>query len=274
MARKPRKESTATISTGLHARIVRLSELVWGGNRSQMGRDLGVDQSAISKVLAGKQEPSAKLLEKLASHPRVNSVWLFTGVGEPLIEGGLRPGVGGYCPLLDELLPGPLAEHRDRLSGVSYPVASPFDTPTSYWYRVPANTPVTISDHKVQGGDLFLIETDPTWTHKSAAVLGKFCGFPVKKGKKEAVELWWVDAYDHSTSMEGYEQYRVDTFKQGDKTWLIVPLDANGEENARQSLDGVCLTLDKIVCVGVKLERPFVKNIQRDTQHTHHTHPE
>src|SRR3954453_1774859 len=99
MAQIPKKEeSGANISRELLARIVELSELVWHGNRSQMGRDLEVDQSAISKVLAGKQQPGAKFLERLATWPGVNVGWLFLGQGDPGLEGGLLPGGGEVSP--------------------------------------------------------------------------------------------------------------------------------------------------------------------------------
>src|SRR5687768_838472 len=116
MPRKTREKSKARISDGLQARIMRLSKLVWASNRTQMARDVGTDQSTVSKVLAGKQEPSARFLEGLATCSRVNAVWLFTGQGEPLIQGGTHAASGLFRPLLDELLPGPPKEHRSQLT--------------------------------------------------------------------------------------------------------------------------------------------------------------
>ena len=274
MVRKKREESSSRISDGLHARIVRLSQLLWADNRTRMARDVGSDQSTISKVLAGKQEPSAKLLEMLAANPRVNPVWLFTGEGEPLVEVGVRPGLGAFRPLLDELLPGTLDEHRDRLSGVSYPVSAAFDSPTSYWLSVRANSPITKSAHRIKGGDLLLEETHTDWTRRVAAATGRFCGFAIGEGKAESVRLGYVDTFDHAPLDEGYEQYRIDLFEGSDKHWLIVPADAEGEKNARRALSGVCLSLERVVCVCIKLERTFGKEIRHDTEHTRHALPD
>lgn len=260
MAKKQGNEERADISPEFHQRIVKLSTLLWEGNRSKMARDVGIDQPTISRVLAGEQKPSAKLLENLAARPEVNVGWLFLGEGEPLLTQGMRAGVGGYRPLLDELLPGPLHDHRDRLAGVSYPVAAAFDTPTSYWYRVPANSPATTSEYKVKAGDLMLMETDPAWTRKVSSVAGRFCVFPVRRGKKEVVELWWIDEFNKMTPFDAYKQYRVDTFtKPIEETWLIVSGEGDGEEEARRSVPGLHKSLEQIVSACVKLERPFMK---------------
>ena len=114
MGRKRGSQTTTLISDELHARIVRLADLIWRDNQTLMGRELGVDQSALSKVLRGKQQPSAMLVERLANRPTVNPGWLMCGRGEPLLEGPFAPGVGLYRPLLDELPSGPLASFPSR----------------------------------------------------------------------------------------------------------------------------------------------------------------
>ena len=187
---RPRNDGGPDVSPALHKRVVQLSELLWQGNRSLMERMLGVDQPTISRVLLGKQKTSAKLLEKLATYPGVNVAWLLLGQGEPLAEGGQRPGVGRFRPLVEELLPGPLGEHEERLTGVSYPIAAAYDSPSSYWYRVPEDSPVTKKGAgRVLAHDLMLMETDARWTRKADAVFGKFCGFRIKKGKRDRVVL-------------------------------------------------------------------------------------
>lgn len=256
MSRKKKKPDGANASAELHARIVELSKLVWLGNQSHMARDLGIDQAAICRVLAGDQRPSAKFLEMLATHRDVNVAWLFRGQGKPLIEDRMRPAVGLFRPLVDELLHDRLRE-SDRLTGISYPIAAAFMTATSYWYRVPANSPVTKSDYLIRAGDFMLMETDADWTQKAAAVCGTFCGF--KTGETEnAFLLGYVDYYSQSTTFEGYEQYRVDTFdgRKGEVN-LIIPETASAEREARRAIGGLCLTLNQVVCVCTKLERSF-----------------
>jgi transcriptional regulator with XRE-family HTH domain len=260
MIRKGRDEDRADISPELHARIVELSNLVWEGNRSRMARDVDIDQPTISRVLTGQQKPSAKLLEKLATWPGVNVGWFLLGQGEPVLAPGMQAGVGGYRPLLDELLPGPLAEHGDRLSGVSYPVAAAFDTKTSYWYRVQPKSPVTRSNHKVGVGDLLLVETDATWTRRGDAVLGKFCVFNIPAGKKRIALLAHVSSWCKSNPpMDPFEQYKVDTFGEPGEVSLIIPEAGKEEESADLSLSGMCVSLDQVVGACLKLERAFVR---------------
>src|SRR5262245_9271107 len=123
MGRRRGSKTQALVTTEFQARLAKLAELVWRGNQSQMQRDLGIDQSSLSKVLAAKQQPSAALVERLANWKGVNPGWLLCGKGEPLLEGPFSPGVGLYRPLLDELIPGPLAEFTALTKGDSYPVA-------------------------------------------------------------------------------------------------------------------------------------------------------
>lgn len=263
MPRKRREESNARISEGLQLRIENLAEMFWSSSRSRMARDLDVDQSTISKVLTRKQEPSAKFLERLAAWPGVNVVWLFTGQGEPQVQGGTRPAVGPFRPVLDDLLPGPLSEHQHRMTGISYPVAAAFDTASSYWYRVPANAPVTIAQVAVQAGDLLLMETEPGWTRKGDFVAGKFCGFRVGRGKG-AVELGRVDIISKTTTFDTYEQYKVIRFAEPkEEAWLIVPANASGQKEAKRSVPGMHLALSQVACVCIKLERPLIREARR-----------
>src|SRR4051794_39269227 len=59
----------ASVSPALIERIRNLATRIWNDRQSQMARDLDIDQASISRVLAGKQQPGAKLLEKLATWP-------------------------------------------------------------------------------------------------------------------------------------------------------------------------------------------------------------
>ena len=89
------------------ARLRHLRDLIWDGNNSRMGRELGnISHPVISRVLAGDQPPPGKLLEALAKWPGLNVRWLFAGEGEPLNERGLGAGGGHFSPIARELLPG------------------------------------------------------------------------------------------------------------------------------------------------------------------------
>jgi transcriptional regulator with XRE-family HTH domain len=256
MARKRRQESGAKISTDLHARIVLLSELLWQANRSQMARDLDTDQSAMSRILSAKQQPGAKLLERLATWPSVNVGWLFLGQGEPILPEGLRPGVGQFLPLAEELLPGQPDEHRERLTQVSYPVAAAFYSPTAYWYRLPPKSAVARECPDVLVGDHMLIETDAKWTRRWGAVIGKFCAFRLGKGRRERVLLGRVEPTGNEYFAE-YETFRVEIFGEEGDAWLVVADTPAGVGAGRRAVPGEAIVLEQVVGVGVLLERPF-----------------
>jgi transcriptional regulator with XRE-family HTH domain len=258
MAGQNNSREGSSISPDLLARIVRLSELTWKGNRSQMGRDLGIDQAAVSRVLAGKQQPSAKLLERLATWPGVNVVWLLSGHGQPLIEGGARAGDGPDLPLVEELLPGPPGDHPERLSGAGHPVAPRFHSPTAYWYRVQAGTPLTRDRKDLVAGDLLFMEAGEAWTRRAEAVRGRLCGFRVRTGRKERV-LWGAVSLAPDAYFESYEPYRVDLFGEAGQAVLVIPDAPSGLEEARRAASGACLTLDQVACVCVRLERTFAR---------------
>lgn len=244
------------ISSELRARIAKLAGLVWQRNQSRMGRDLKTDQAAISRILAGKQQPSAKLLEKLASRPGVNVAWLFLGHGEPLVATNLQTSVGQFRPLLDDLLPGPLTDNTDRLSGLSYPIAAPFHSETCYWYRIPDDSPITRGRQDVLAGDMMLMETHQLWTNKLHTVLGRFCGLSVGAGKSQKTILVSVNAFT-TEYFENYEQYYIDSFGELGDAWLICPTDLSGIDSAAHRVRGARFALANVVCVCARLERTF-----------------
>jgi transcriptional regulator with XRE-family HTH domain len=225
-----------------------------------MGRDLGIDQSAISKILAGKQEPSATLLERLAAWPGVDIGWLFLGRGEPLLEEGMRAGVGQFRPLADELLPGPPDEHPDRLRGLSYPVAAAFYSHSSYWYRVPPRSAVVGSCGDVLVRDQMLIETDERWTRQGGAVLGKFCVFRIRTGPRGRMLLGKVDVLAQEY-FESYERFKVDFFGDADEASLVIAESDSGMKEGLRVAGGMGLVMQQICGVCVLLERPFERQV-------------
>src|SRR6266542_941217 len=210
MGRKRRDETQE--DTQLTERMLLIADRIWKGNQAQMAKDLGVSPPVISRVLTGKQQPTGKLLAALLSrHPEVNLHWLLTGQGQPLLDSSAPAGGGRFRPVVDDLLPGPPAEHSERLSGLGYPVADTFYSTTSYWYRVPPAAPMVTSSEKVATGDLMLIETDEKWTRRWGAVLGKFCVFRLGRGRRERILLGKVAATGNEY-IEEYERFRVNLF--------------------------------------------------------------
>lgn len=251
-------------------RLIELWKRVWKGNKSEMGRSLEVSNQVIMRILAGQQLPTGKVLEAIAAHPEINMRWLLTGEGEPLIEPGARSGAGPVRPIVDDLVPGRLEDHPNYSTGLSYPVADGFDSTTSYWYRVPAASPLSRKE-PVRAGDLLLMETDAKWTQNSDALEGKYIGFLVRTKKGTKVVLGKVDI---AAEVDSYfdsdipERTKVETFGEFETAWLIV-------DRKRQPLSGVALRsesvpaqptnrekalnlgLENVVCVCLQLARSF-----------------
>ncbi len=262
MGRKPASESSALVTDGFQDRIIHLAELIWKGNRSQMGRDLGADQSSLSKLLAQKQQPSAALIERLANWKGVNPGWLLCGKGEPLLEGPFSPGLGLYRPLLDELISGPLAEFPALTKGVSYPVAGAHFTETNYYFRVPPNHPVTFGSD-ARHRDLLLLETDPAWTRSPARVRGRMV--VLLAGDGPVARRQPVLAAIANESYTPTEQFSVVTDinpvtvygeKESQQAWFVTPGDREAVREAAAEVEGPVLTLEQIVAVRVCLLRP------------------
>ena len=119
----------------------------------------------MSRLLAGQQMPTFRVIEALAKRAEVNIRWFLTGEGEPFHEVGSGLGVGRFRPIAEELLPGPPEQSLGLLGGLSYPVAEAF-----FQRRATGIAPreaLSCSTYeKVLGGDLLLMETDPRWTPK------------------------------------------------------------------------------------------------------------
>ncbi|MGL6095148.1 MAG: helix-turn-helix domain-containing protein [Fimbriiglobus sp.] len=254
MGRKPKAPSGSEDSHHLRDRIARLAELVWAGRQSQMARDLGVAQSSISKVLAGKQQPGTVLLERLATWTGVNPVWLVCGRGEPLAPDAAGTGAGHFRPILvdlDELL---AADPSAGGSGASYPVPAATHSPTTVWYRVPPNTPLAARRPDILTGDLLLVETDSRvlagvdWANRLAA-------FRLGDGRRKRVVLGAVGA-----ATGGYFSddmiYPVDFFGNGPDASLVAPADFPAGEPPL-AVSGLRLTPADVAGVVVRLERLF-----------------
>lgn len=248
MKRRRTDKSGARISEALLSRIIALCDLVWQGNRSRMSRDLGIDQAAMSRILAAKQQPGAKMLEKLAAWEGLDVGWLFTGKGEPLLREGMRAGIGLYLPLFDQILAGPPTEHKDRLTGLSYPVAAAHFSETAYWYRVPLGAPVTNQRMGVLGGDLLLMESDTSYMARPAMLLDRFCGIQSRNRQLLGHVNGVPDVVD-----DDYEAAKVDMFGVSQITYLVISGD---QKLAKQGVSD-CLSLTQVTCVCRKLERGF-----------------
>jgi len=140
-------------------RIDWLLKKVWQGSQTKMARDIGVSQSVISHVVVGRQEPGRKLLAAIASNSLVNSRWLITGEGEPLVAQFTEPGRRALY-VARTLFEGFPDDHGECL-GDMLEVPLRLYRPTRYWFEIPADCPlVSVSSLKIAVGDLVLFEPD------------------------------------------------------------------------------------------------------------------
>jgi hypothetical protein len=276
MKKKSRSRKSPDTTHAWTQRLIELWKRVWHGNKSEMGRSLGVSNQVIMRILSGQQLPTGKVLEAIAAHAEINMRWLFTGEGEPLIEPGAQSGAGQFRPIVDDLLPGSPNDHRDCFTGVSFPVTEGFDSPTSYWYRFPDASPVS-HEEPVQSGDLLLMETDTRWTRNGDLLAGKYIGILQRTKNGNRVLLGKVDVLSDGESYFDDtipERYKVNTFGKFETGWLVVPsLVPTGNKqkpsalreprpeyiSAETSSDNKSLTLglENIVCVCLQLVRGF-----------------
>lgn len=66
------------------SRICEILQRFENGNRSAMGRRIGVTRQAVSSWARGETAPSGEALARmLQSYPKLDARWLLTGEGEP-----------------------------------------------------------------------------------------------------------------------------------------------------------------------------------------------
>jgi len=133
----------------------------WRGNQSALSEELAISQPAISRVAAGEQLPSGKLLLALREQTNLNLDWLLSERGPMLLgEEGMAGAGGPKVPVANQPLPGAPAEYPTLLSGDLIPGYG-IVRPTQYWLRVQYNDPITrASIQKIQVRDLVLLETN------------------------------------------------------------------------------------------------------------------
>jgi hypothetical protein len=168
---RPGPEST------VNQRVTYLLENVWNDNRSEMARDIGVTPSVLTKVAAGTQSAGRRLLAAIASHPKVNPAWVMSGEGEPVLaERSSAPTDGWPVPIARHLLPGSPDQHRDLLSGETFPLAGGLFRQSRYWLKMHPSEPIT--RHRwvaVRPDDLLLMETDRAFWTTEESVAERIC---------------------------------------------------------------------------------------------------
>jgi hypothetical protein len=206
----PRRTSYAQQDPGTPAgRIEILLRILWSGNQRKMSEDLSVSQALISRVVRGQRAPGSKLLDAVASHPRINPMWVHEGQGEPLrAEHREAPADESLVPVARVILPGPVADHAGLLAGPRVPVAAFFHRSTRYLLEIQADDAVVrVSELRIAPGDLLLMETNfATWQGDIRVLKDKLCAVRGEAGDRRqyALARARVDPRDGTLSFDLY----------------------------------------------------------------------
>lgn len=138
------------------------------GSQNALSKKLGLSQPAISRVLAGEQLPSGRLLLALLERSELNIEWLLSGRGRMFrnskaTSGTTKESTPTASPILvaKHPLPGSPSQCRDQLCEESSISSKLFPTESSYFLQAQMKDPVVKSTwHKIKAGDLLLMETD------------------------------------------------------------------------------------------------------------------
>lgn len=161
MSKAPKARNVSPDLQTVGGRVRHLLKELWGGNQTNMARDVQCSQSALSQVEHGA-EPGKRLLSLITSCGRVNPEWLFHGKGDPAsINVGNREHLNSILPISRIPLPGSPIDFRDLLTG-DFAEAAPQLVTESRYYLVVQNDDCIARtvEMNVAVGDHILVETD------------------------------------------------------------------------------------------------------------------
>jgi len=153
-------------------RISWLVRTLFKGKQREAAREFGISQAVLSKVMRNEQVAGQRVLAAIASNPRINAHWLYTGGGSSLVPGeGEIPlpssseptmsDVGPTLPVAGQFLPGSPAEYSLLLTRKRMPIASPDFATTRYFLELAGDAPILRAKcEKVAPGDCLLMETN------------------------------------------------------------------------------------------------------------------
>jgi hypothetical protein len=140
-------------------RVQWLLTKVWNGSQTRMASDIGISQSVISHVVTGRQEPGRKLLAAVASNSLINSKWLITGEGDPLITQMSEPGRRALYVARSLFEGNP--DNNGECLGSMLEVPIRFYRASRYWVEVSVGNPlISFGSLRIAAGDFVLFEPD------------------------------------------------------------------------------------------------------------------
>lgn len=217
----------------------------FSGNRSHMGKALGMTHAAVSRAASGRTMPSTKMTTAIVQKLGVSSEWLLSGRGEPYKSGRNRDVQKGGIPIAKELLAGLPKDLSSKLSAANLGLVQLL-SPTQYWATLEGDSPLLNNPRRrFQPRDLLLIEADATRFPAKHEYSERLC--VIHCGASGGRKPMWADVCYHAASIEGgKERLEADVFKgQGDEKEIeeiVLRLESNGGLKAHRRT--ITLTFD------------------------------
>ena len=125
-----------------------------------MARDTEIRQGSLSNVLTGKRTPGGAIVSKVANHPAVNTEWLLSGTGAPLLEHETVVRVGdSSLPVLLVPFDGAPQDNIDSLKPYQFPIHWSMYRESRFWVEIDASHSL-LRANGVIPGDRILFESD------------------------------------------------------------------------------------------------------------------
>ena len=178
------------------ARVLYVRDAVAGGSNSELARRAGCSAGSISNIANSRNEPGASVLERIGQLPEVNSHWLKTGEGEPILD-------DRTILVATQLVPGPIAKNPHCFSMQRRAASLPYNTDSMYAIHVhSAMEPELQARLRFLPDDILVIETDLRARRRNIESLHrKLCCIQEKRKSGAVVRLEHVLVADAGSLM-------------------------------------------------------------------------
>lgn len=156
-------------------RITWLLETKFGGNKSAMGRAIGMTHAAVSRAASGVAAPGTRMMSLIVEKLGVNAAWLLHGQGEPFAQADKNPTRRRGTPISDVLLGGVPRSSQSQLSAATLDMLGMLSR-TQYWLRLRNWNPLLgQATRGFRENDMILIETSRKLFPQPREFRGQLC---------------------------------------------------------------------------------------------------
>lgn len=156
-------------------RMTWLVETKFGGNKSAMGRAIGMTHVAVARAMTGETTPGARMMSLIVEKLGVNAAWLLHGQGEPFAQADKNPTRRRGTPISDVLLGGVPRSSQSQLSAATLDMLGMLSQ-TQYWLRLRNWNPLLgQATRGFRENDMILIETSRKLFPQPREFRGQLC---------------------------------------------------------------------------------------------------